>query len=653
MPRQRRDQPAAAPPPVRRSTRVRRKRDDSTEPEENSPPAIEKKPVKSKRQKTAKPVEKQKPATKQLRREKKTPKGKGKSVSEQNKGKQPAAGDVHDKIPDNHEHTLADAHVRSLLPGSFFGLADELFDRGLWSVKHNNINNQKFASSPDSLQFQQEQMRMFQTPATEQGQPGPFEAELRLWEVLQHRFRCGLDDFFRYGLRPRLPGELAGFTNYCAKLTAILVHVMWLPDIAHVRWFLQRVVQERVPGHARPLVPAYSYDRPVFVDTARQWGFDVSMRMSLEGEESMTQSKTTTESTTVKSDNPLSRLAAASREAAQAAIEAEAELASWFFSAHAPRDLWWLNQRLRILDEPRVTDRQVERKRDDDGDDDNEEEEDKPFGLRICDEIRLGFFDRMTSLGKDVGKDGPAVERRGDRQRREDNNAHQTEQHGDDDVHIITSSGELRIDQIFFFLQEEDLDRVLRLLAHPGFIKHTRFVLPQHYYTGYIHAHQLYGHGDIHRMEGEAEEKPMLTCLQCAIKYHQGDHGHEHDHHHDHDDDDSEEDEDGEEENTVSNDGHGHYLFQQFVGDVAPDRALEWLLHRKCEWLLAGCREEQIRSSLEKDKDNDLVLPDIPPFDPPPLAAHDRVSTHPSQLAVLERIGEVPHASVMWCLGRG
>ncbi|KAL1888486.1 hypothetical protein Sste5346_009530 [Sporothrix stenoceras] len=542
---------------------------------------------------------------------------------------------------------MTDAHVRSLLPGSFFGLADDIFDHGLWGVAHEHaLHHQQFATSPDFLQFQQEQVRVFQAPVAP-NQLGPFDAELRLWEVLQHRFRCGLDDFFRYGLRPSLPRDHAGFSNYCVKLTAILVHPMWLPDIAHVRWILQRVVQERVPGHVRPLVPVYSYDRPPFADTAREWGFDVSMRMSLT--ESESSSSSTTKST---GDNPLlSRLASASRDASRAATEAEAELAWFFFSANAPRDLWWLDWQLQPVGEPGRPD--VGAKTDDDEEEeDGDGEDENPFGLRVCDEILYGTFGQVGD--SDNGDENVAVETLGDRRRREDNNAHQVGKHGGDD-NDTTGAVELRPDQIFFHLQDEDLDRVLRLLAHPAFMEHTGFIPPQHYYAGYIKAHNLYGYGDVTKKE-EGEEKPLLTCLQCAKKYHQGDNSNDHDHDHDREHDHGQDHDDGEdkeeEDNTASSDEHGHYLFQQFVRDVDSNRALEWLLHRKCEWLLAGCREGLIRASLEVTGD-DLVLPDIPPFDPPPLAAQDRVFTHPSQLAVLERIEDVPHASVLWCLGQG
>ncbi|ERS96860.1 hypothetical protein HMPREF1624_07069 [Sporothrix schenckii ATCC 58251] len=550
---------------------------------------------------------------------------------------------------------MTDAHVRSLLPGSMFGLADDLFQRGLWSIaREQTLRNKEFVASPEFERFQLEQMRMFQADVPP-NTLAPFDAELRLWEVLQHRFRCGLDDLFRYGLRPHLPSQRgggggdAGFVDYCAKLTAILVHPLWTPDIAHVRWLLQRIVQKRVPGHARPLVPPYSYDKRPFADTARQWGFDASMRMALAGEPE-------TETAASDDNSFLRRLATASREAAHAAAEAEAELAWFFFSASAPRDLWFLDRHLCPQNEPGSGDSGGggDSKDVDDEEEDTETEE-NPFGLTVCDSILQGHFGQLA----DVYEDEATV--RQDGRRREDNLVHRT-----GGRHTRRSPGggndagadDLRDDQVFFDLRLQDLDRLLRLLTTAEFLRRTGFVTPECYYGGYVKAHHIHGYGE----DGQDKEKvPRLTCLQCTQKYHQGggggaadesdeelQHHHNHDLDHDHD----------HENDAPGHDDHGHHLHQQFARDVEPHRALEWLLHKKCEWLLAGCRERLIRASLAETEavdsaatgGNRALLPDIPPFDPPPLALLDRVFTHSSQLAVLERAQDVPHASELWCL---
>lgn len=706
-----------APSPLRRSPRIKRKGDEAFENDEQNGVVHERTPTSNKKQrtqKTAKPVTKKQPQG-----GKKKWKSKGKETERVVKDKVKSSGaldisddrledypglpthlvlaDVDDNIDnaDNVDYDgllqmepddapspspvppeappLTDAYVRSLLPGSMFGLADDLFARGLWSVAHEHaLRHQQFAASPDFARFQEEQIRMFQAevPANTQG---PFDAELRLWEVLQHRFRCGLDDLFRYGLRPDL--RRSGFVDYCVKLTAILVHPLWSTNIAPVRWLLQRIVQERVPGHARPLVPPYSYDRQPFADTARQWGFDASMRMSLaeleetstesesESESSKTRTKSTTTTTTRSAtmttqrddNNLLSHLAAASREAASAAAEAEAELAWFFFAASAPRDLWYLDRQLMHLYEPGSgegedvdevdVDEEDQKEGDGDGDGGN------PFDLKVCDDILQGYFGALAP-----SYDEFEVTERQEIRRREDNLVYRTGRQGRRD-NSETRDG-LRNDQVFFDLRTQDLDRLLRLLALPDFCDTSGFVTPGCYYGGYIKAHAIHGYGEKVKGEEGQQEEPLLTCLQCAQKYHQSggpeeaieDSDDEHDH--DHGDEDEDEDEDG-------HAAHTHHLHQQFVRDVDPERALEWLLQRKCEWLLAGCREQLIRASLkagegfnktltEKER---ALLPDIPPFDPPPLAWLDRVFTHPSQLAVLERAQNVPHASVMWCLG--
>lgn len=249
---------------------------------------------------------------------------------------------------------LTDEYVRSLLPGYMFGLSDEIFARGYWSVaKERALRLEYMAADARQLhgllQIQESQV----TPGT-QGTPDARQefvwfthAEMRLWDVLHHRFRCGLDDLFRYGLRPDLAPELprekapdghgptlAFLAIYYDLLTAVLTHPIWGADemdIAPVRWLLQRVIQERLPGHPRPLVPPYSYWRPPFVDMARQWaekGGSQTRRGRGRGR-----------------DNT-------SKTAEEAAQKAEAEMTWFSFMTHTPRDVWYLDMGLDLDDEP-------------------------------------------------------------------------------------------------------------------------------------------------------------------------------------------------------------------------------------------------------------------------------------------------------------
>ena len=735
MRQQRQAQAAHEPGSLRRSTRLKRKREEKTECEQrdrNSSSKLQRDTIEPKRAPAG--TTKPKPAAR------KANKGKIKTAAEaSNKPAARAAGtvDEHDirNVPE-----LTDSYVRSLLPGAMFGLADKIFECGLWSVDHeNNLRSHKFTGSDDFAQFCDAQAQMYQQVRVfEDGDrddkrdrtnkdASSQDAELRLWEVLQHRFRCGLDDFFRYGLRPSLgnrltssPGET--FTQYCIKLTAILMHPIWAPShLAHVRWLLQRIVQERVPGHIRPLAPPYSYDRRPFIETARQWGFEASMRMSMSDDATLEREREKMARSTGSSsggsggsdgsggddhcdspaaDSAFVGLATASREASKAAVEAEAELAHFFFHASAPRDFYWLDRQLMPLYEPGgefLDECEDEETGEDEGG--SGESSPNPYGLEVAEAFFHGGFRLADSYD-----DFEQTERQEGR-RREDNtiNPKQYWEQHDEGVGEGKGKGKestydtnLRDDQVFFDLRAQDLDRLLGLMSQPEFLMMGGFRTPDCYLTGYIRAHETFGYGPQDRKEEDkdmvvAPKPPFLTCLQCARRYHQGrreitfmetdddsekdddeDHRDDHsDHNHHHHNQKYGHDQDPEYEQSQNghdkmhehqNDDpdHGHFIHQQFVRDVDPSRALEWLINRKCEWLLSGYRECEIRKALKRENGNSvradgmpLSLPDIPPFDPPPLAQFDRTFTHPSQLAVLDRAIDGPHASQLWCLNNG
>lgn len=610
--------------------------------------------------------------------------------------------------------SLSEDYVRSLLPGAMFGLSDELFARQVWSVDHEGALLSDFHTSADFAAFSMQQMRLF-TAADGVGtsninsNPVPakhgrlLEAELRLWEVLQHRFRCGLDDLFRYGLRPDIHSHeddgggtfsdrILILIDYCETLTTILTHPIWpAGNVAYVRWLLQRVVQARVPGHARPLVPPYSYARWPFADTARQWGFDASMRMSL-GLGSM---------------GHAGGLAAASREAANDAAVAEAEMAWFLFSANMPRDLWMLDRGLVHIDEPGCP---PKRKRAPS----STSSSPFPFGLRVCDAILNGDFGGIAFSKSDLSEDWEVVRRQNARKREDTVLGYGVRQEAREEAkgsHVDSqnasrqraasgsaaadvSPASLADEQVFFDLRLDDLRRLLGLLERPHFLERSGFAAPSCYYVGYVKAHQIFGYGADRAVIASADDhatavpagwvpqadqpRPLLTCYQCAQKYFQGNlehqdgddsddcldsslrHHHRHRHHH----------------------HHHHMVHQQFVRSLPSSEALEWLLRRKAEWLLAGQREQRIQATLatlaamsaqaggrEEDADADAdaarpdgrptaqamatLLPDVPPFDPAPQGHLDRVFTHPTQLAFLARLRHQPHASVLWCLPEG
>ncbi|CAK7268393.1 hypothetical protein SEPCBS119000_003038 [Sporothrix epigloea] len=562
---------------------------------------------------------------------------------------------------------LTDSFVKSLLPGAVSGLADEIFRRGFWSTDYeNNLRHQHFPHSRQFKQFCTAQQQLFSRPEDENA-----AVELRLWDVLQHRFRSGLDDLFRYGLRPSL-GEKDGcepggtFAQYCTKLAAILVHPLWGPThLAHVRWILQRVVQERVPGHIKPLVPPYSYQRPPFADTARHWAYETSMRISLaepdDGSEGLSAPISSAE------------LAQASRDAARAALRAEAELAQFFFDAGAPRDFYWLDRQLEPLPELGSEDEDEQQEHSSNG---NGEHSPNPHGLEVDKRFLRGGFDLSDWNAY------PEVTEREDQRRdlaRYANWKRDWERH-----EKMAAKGKGRAhddglceEQVFFDLRAEDLDYLLDLMSQPCFLALDDYVEPHCYLTGYGMAHKMFGYGaveaDVQSSSAAAGATPpippLLTCRQCAQKYHQGGrargcledddaasdcghgaeqeegdsvHGHGHGDGHGH-------------SHTFEPLDHNHVSFQYFVRDVEADHALDWLIGRKGEWLLAGCRERLIQEALEKEQeleepDNALSLPDIPPSDPPILAHLDRTFTHPSQLVLLSWTHGQPHASELWCL---
>ncbi|CAK7205203.1 hypothetical protein SEUCBS139899_007969 [Sporothrix eucalyptigena] len=361
-----------------------------------------------------------------------------------------------------------------------FGLADDIFARGLWGVAHERaLRSQQFTASPDFARFREAQIQMYLRPRAD-GEDDPLDAELRLWEVLQHRFRCGLEDLFRYGLRPSLGASGALFSQYCIKLTAILVHPLWAPThLAHVRWIFQRIVQERVPGHIRPLVPPYSYHRPAFADVARHWGFETGMRLCLDNVGTLACDRPAANS---YRDPVFVRLAAASREAAKAAAAAEAEMTWFLFSASGPREFWRLDRQLAHLYEPGregMEDEVEEDVRD-------EEDEPNPFGLEVCEDIKLGCFGALED-----SYDGCEITERQDLLRREDSMMHRTRsREWWEEEETVGTSG-LRDDQVFFNLCIQDLDRLLRLMADPKFLAHGGFTTPECYYAGYIKAHEV------------------------------------------------------------------------------------------------------------------------------------------------------------------
>ncbi|CAK7226691.1 hypothetical protein SCUCBS95973_006284 [Sporothrix curviconia] len=540
-----------------------------------------------------------------------------------------------------------------------FGLADDLFDRGLWSLDHElELRNRQFAAFGHFDRFCEAQKRMYQQPDGNgsHSNDNPLVAELRLWEVLQHRFRCGLDDFFRYGLRPSLGkqdarGRGGTFAQYCTKLTAVLVHPLWgSSHLAHVRWLLMRIIQERVPGHIEPLVPPYSYDRPPFVNTARHWGFEESMRMSLAGNGTLMRDDEETESL-AGSNSMLGGLATASHEASRAAVETEAEMAQFLFRSSAPRDFWWLDRQLMPLYEP-GKEALDEASGDSDDQGSGGAGSPMPLGYEVHDTFRHGAFKLADSY------EGCEAEERQELLRREDN---MTNRKGDWEQHekrvregkTGVSENNLREDQVFFELRIQDVERLLVMISRDEFRFMGDFKTPDCYLLGYIHAHALFGYGQKKESEVDsagggqtAPALPVLTCMQCAQKYHQG----RKDHDLSDDNDDDDDDDDG------IHDHHGHFIHQQFIQDIDPSRGLEWLVNRKCEWLLAGCRERMIREALGNEDEHatetnhkQLSLPDIPPFDPPTLAQFDRMFTHPSQLAVLDQALSVPHVSELWC----
>ena len=502
---------------------------------------------------------------------------------------------------DDRRAQMLDAHTRSLLPSSWFGAADDIWARGLWSLQQENALRDELQASPQYARFKKQQAFFYarQEPSGEH-----LEAELRLAEILQHRFRCHLDDLFRYGLQPdlqrgarRANSHPYASKDYLVKLACILTHPIW-NSISIVRWMLQRVVQERVPGHSRPLVPPYSYWKQPFLSTVRQW--------------------------------------AASAGSAGDAEAAEAEMAWFMFSASMPRDLWMLDGVLQH-DEPGY-----DHESDDDNDDDDDDDGNKTdtsiasavsrgSRLSVCSAIKEGRFGGLSGSFSDC-----EITLRQDRLRREDHATARTR--GLKRTPNVVPA-DMADEQVFFNLQEQDLDRMLALLGDRHFRASGGWAAPECYYAGYIKAHDLLGH-DCGSRNTTGQSTPLLTCSTCAQEYHQGDRPAGGDQH-------------------VNKDGHAHFLHQQFVrGD--PRRMLDWLKQRKLEWLAAGVREARINAALRAaehgqeggDKEKLYQLPDVPPFDPVPAGHLDHAFTHPSQLEVMKRasLGDRPHASVLWCL---
>ncbi|CAK7562923.1 MAG: hypothetical protein SEPTF4163_000779 [Sporothrix epigloea] len=724
MPRKRRAPTPEEPVPLRRSARIKRKREEQLERErervqqeasavrEDKPssqpsrkrqkraPAASKPVRKAKQKKTkAKPAVKAKAAVKEKASASKQQgadtDGMPKTLADHSgdaAGKTKASASQHkDTVTDGMSNTLiddpgegsnsaaqptslelTDSFVKSLLPGAMFGLADDIFGRGFWDVaREHALRYEQFTTSQDFARFCEAQQQLYLQPDAQNE-----DAELRLWDVLQHRFRCGLDDLFRYGLRPSLGkkdtcGAGGTFAQYCTKLAAILAHPLWSASshLAHVRWLLQRVIQERVSGHIRPLVPPYSYHRPPFVSTARHWGFETSMRMSLAASVSGGGGNSSGTDSIVD-------LAQATRDASHAAMRAEAELAQFLFDAAAPRDFYWLDQQLVPLHEPGSKD--ADQSSDEDGENDENDENDEneqdidsgesspnPYGLEVDESIRRGNFEMDEYKHFEVTK-------RQDQRRlwdKQTNWKRDWERHekktrkGKASVHNV-SPGD---DQVFFDLRVQDLDRLLSLMSQADFLELDEYATPECYLAGYVRAHEAYGYGPAeaglpsgNEAGATASAPPNLNCRQCAQKYHQGsrppksrpreddsgnslyladdDLGIGHDHSH----------------NIFTPPDHDHFIHEQFVRDVGPSQALEWLIGRKCEWLLSGWRERMIREALEKEQDwdeqgNELSLPDVPPFDPPVQAHLDRTFTHPSQLSILSRTHGQPHASELWC----
>ncbi|EPE06223.1 hypothetical protein F503_03052 [Ophiostoma piceae UAMH 11346] len=512
---------------------------------------------------------------------------------------------------DDRRSQMLDSHTRSLLPGSWFGTADEIWARGLWSLDQENALRSELQASPQYERFKKQQAYFY---AQQQPSGEHLEAELRLAEILQHRFRCNLDDLFRYGLKPdlrrgasRTNHHLYASKDYLVKLACILTHPIW-NSISTVRWMLQRVVQERVPGHARPLVPPYSYWKQPFLSTVQQW-------------------------------------ATGAGSPGEAAEAAEAEMAWFLFSASMPRDLWMLDGMLEH-DEPGY-----DNESDDDSGNENEMGNDdgnetdssitsalsQDSRLSVCSAIKQGRFGALSGSFSDC-----EATLRQDRLRREDHLTARTR--GLKRTSNVVPA-DMTDELVFFDLQEQDLDCMLELLGHRQFLASSGWAAPECYYAGYIKAHDLLGHGRVSRdaadnATGSAQGDPLLTCSTCAQEYHQGDRPAADQH--------------------VNKDGHAHFLHQQFVrGD--PKRMLDWLRQRKLEWLAAGVREARINAALRaaenKESEEDgrgklHQLPDVPPFDPVPTGYLDHVFTHPSQLEVMKRasLGDRPHASVLWCL---
>ncbi|CAK7215751.1 hypothetical protein SBRCBS47491_002590 [Sporothrix bragantina] len=574
-----------------------------------------------------------------------------------------------------------------------FGLADSIFEYGHWSVaEERDLRNQWFAVSTDFSRFSEVQRQMYEQPEIKDSKSGnlnnPLEAELWLWDILQHRYRCGLNDLFRYGLRPCIKKKDAcetgrTFAQYCAKLTAILVHPLWgTSSLAHVRYLLQRIVQERVPGHIKPLIPPYSYDRPPFVDTARHWGYETSMRMTLYDDEPL--ERDNEETTTVASghgDAPgkgsaSARLKNALHEAAKASSEAEAEMAQFLFHSSAPRDYWWLDKEIKPLQEPGSEAMEEDSGEEDSNESGSGEDSPNPYGLKVDESFYHGgfkFADSYLHLDEEQRRENRREEDRLANRKKDGEQHEETTRKGK----IDSQEDNFRDDQVFFDLRVQDLDQLLGLMSHRKFLYKGNFRTPDCYLMGYTRAHTIFGYGG-EKEKGDSEEgdlapkPPLLTCMQCAQKYHQyrrdttfmedddsddDDENDNDDHDHDHDNDHGQDYyHDHAYDHQDHKPDHDHIIDQNFVRDVGPDREVEWLTRRKCEWLLSGCRERIIREALEYENNEEtegnskqISLPDIPPFDPPPLVRFDRTFTHPTQLAVLERMHGRPHASELWC----
>lgn len=553
------------------------------------------------------------------------------------KGKGKAADRIDEQPPDDQDHdhdhdksqdgknvrNVLDAHTRNLLPASWFGSADDLWARGVWSLEKENAMREMLEASPQYARFLAQQTHFY---SVVEPSGAYLEAELRLAEILQHRYRCNLDDLFRYGLRPDVDSGTTKHTahpyasqGYLVKLAVILVHPMW-NGISVVRWMLQRVVQERVPGHARPLVPPASYWKLPFVSVAREWGAAVAVA---------------SEKAEIKAKGKGKGIGKDSEAAESAADAAEAELAWFTFVTDTPRDLWMLDEMLQH-DEPGY---------DEDNGSDADDEDSRSVAsydsgdssLTVCSAIKEGRFGQISGSFSEC-----EITLRQDKLRREDHLTARTR--GFKRTPNVVSA-DMADEQVFFNLQERDLDRLLGMLGDPQFMVDSGSALPRAYYNGYIRTHNLLGHGDGHKSDDaskdadtDPKEQPLLTCSRCAQEFHQGTR-------HPSDVD-------------VNKDGHVHFLHQEFVRDN-PARMFDWLRQSKLEWLATGVREALINVALREDasktsrQESHLqILPDVPPCDPVPMGHLDKVFTHPSQLEVMHRasLGNRPHSAVLWCL---